>query len=143
MGLAGGRKKHLSLRVEEPTVDELDRLAQRSGLSRSELAERYLSEGVRREEFPQIYFREGALGRRAALLGTRLDVWQIVETVRSHGNSLEQAADYLELPVERVRAAVRYAAAHREEVEGAAEREIAASERAEELWRAEQAFLAS
>jgi uncharacterized protein (DUF433 family) len=133
----------VSLRVEGPTVDELDRLARQRGISRNELAARYLAEGVRQDEFPQIYFREGALGRRAALLGTRLDVWQIVETVRNHGNSLEQAAEYLDLPVERVHVAVRYAAAHRDEVDEIAERELAAADRAEELWRAEQDLLAS
>jgi uncharacterized protein (DUF433 family) len=136
-------KRHVSLRVEGPTMVELDRLARQRGMSRNELAARYLAEGVRQDEFPQIYFRDGALGRRAALRGTRLDVWQIVETVRNHENSLGQAAEYLDLPLERVRIAVRYAAAHRDEVDAIAEREIAAAERAEELWRAEQAFLAS
>jgi uncharacterized protein (DUF433 family) len=141
--MAGSRKKQVSLRVEVPTVDELDRLARQRGISRNELAERYLAEGVRQDEFPQIHFRDGALGRRAALVGTRLDVWQVVETLRSHDNSLEQATEYLGLPVERVRAAVRYAAAHRDEVEEVAAREIAAAERAEELWRAEQQLLTS
>ena len=138
-----GKRRHLSLRVEAPTVDRLDELARRRGMSRNELAERYLLEGVRQDEFPQIYFREGALGRRAALVGTRLDVWQILETVRNHGNSVEQAAEYLDLPAERVRAAVRYAAAHKDEVEDIAERESAAALRAEELWRAEQELLTS
>lgn len=136
-------KRHLTLRVEAPTVADLDRLARLRGVSRNELADRYLAEGVRREEFPQIAFRDGALGRRATLLGTRIDVWQVVETVRDHGNSVEEAAAYLELPVERVRAAVRYAAAHRDEVEDIAARETEASTRAEDLWRAEQDLLAT
>ncbi len=141
--MAGGQKKQVSLRVEVPTIDDVDRLARQRGISRNELAERYLAEGVRRDEFPQIYFREGALGRRAALLGTRVDVWQVVETLRNHDNSLEQTAEYLDLAVERIRAAVRYAAAHPDEVEEVAARERAAAERAEDLWRAEQALLAS
>lgn len=133
----------MSLRVAEVAVVELERAAERRGLSRNELAERYLIEGVVQDEFPQIGFRDGALGRRATLLGTRLDVWQVLETVRNHANSVEQAAEYLDLPIERVRAAVRYAAAHQDEVEETAAREIAAAARAEELWRAEQEFLAS
>jgi uncharacterized protein (DUF433 family) len=133
----------MSLRVAEPAVAALERLAVRRGISRNELAERYLIEGVVQEEFPEIGFRDGALGRRATLLGTRLDVWQVLETVRAHGNSVEQAAAYLDVPAERVRAAVRFAAAHRDEVEETAARERAAAERAEELWRAEQALLAS
>jgi uncharacterized protein (DUF433 family) len=133
----------MSLRVAEVAAAELDRAAERRGISRNELAERYLIEGVAQDEFPQIAFRDGALGRRAILLGTRLDVWQVLETVRNHGNSVEQAAEYLDLPTERVRAAVRYAAAHKDEVEGIAAREIGAAARAEELWRAEQELLAS
>lgn len=136
------RKRHMSLRVAGATADELDRVASLRGVSRNELAERYLAEGVRQDEFPQICFRDGALGRRAALVGTRLDVWQVLETVRNHGNALTDAAEYLDLPVERVRAAVRYAAAHEDEIREIAERETAAATRAEELWRAEQELLA-
>ena len=136
-------RRHLSLRVAEQAAAELERAAGRRGVSRNALAERYLIEGVAQDEFPQIAFRDGALGRRAILLGTRLDVWQVLETVRNHGNSVEQAAEYLDLPAERLRAAVRYAAAHKEEVEEIAVRETGAAARAEELWRAEQDLLAS
>jgi uncharacterized protein (DUF433 family) len=132
----------MSLRVAEAAALELEQVARRRGLSRNELAERYLVEGVVQDEFPEIAFRDGALGRRATLLGTRLDVWQVLDTVRAHHNSVEQAAEYLDLSAERVRAAVRYAAAHREEVEEIAARELAAAARAEELWRAEQELLA-
>lgn len=137
------KRRFVSLRVAEAAAVELDRAADRRGVSRNELAERYLIEGVAQDEFPQIAFRDGALGRRAILLGTRLDVWQVIETVRNHGNSVELAAGYLDLPAERVRVAVRYAAAHRDEVEEIAAREIAAAARAEELGRAEQELLAS
>lgn len=141
--MAQAQKRHVSLRVEAATIDDLDRLALQTGLSRNALAERYLAEGVRRDEFPQISFRDSALGRRAALQGTRLDVWQVIETVRNHDNAVEDAADYLGLPAERVRAAVRYYAAHRDEVDEIAARETATAERGEELWRAGQELLAS
>jgi hypothetical protein len=51
------------------------------------------------DEHPLIYFREGASGRRPALLGTRLDVADVIETVRVNDRSVERAAAYLELPV--------------------------------------------
>jgi uncharacterized protein (DUF433 family) len=107
------------------------------------LAERYIAEGLRMDEHPQIVFREGALGRRAALAGTRLDVWQVMETVRNSGNSVEEAADYLDVPAEKVRAAVCYYAAYRDEVDDFAARATATAERAEAAWRAEQEILAS
>lgn len=135
-------KKHLTLRVDASTIEELDRLARLQGLSRTELADRFLAESVRREEFPSIAFRDGALGRRAAIRGTRLDVWQVVDTVRAHDGAVEDAAAYLDLPVERVREAVRYAALHRDEVEDIAAREREAADRSEQIWRAERDLLA-
>ncbi len=138
-----GKRRHMSLRVDEAAAVDLERAARRRGISRNELAERYLIEGAAQDEFPQIGFRDGALGRRATLLGTGLDVWQVLETVRNHGNSVEEAAEYLDVPAERVRTAVRYAAAHTDEIEEIASREIEAAVRAEELWRAEQELLSS
>lgn len=136
-------KKHLTLRIDASTIADLDRLSRVHGLSRNELAYRYLVEGVRRQEFPEVYFREGALGRRAALLGTRLDVWQVMKTVREHANGVEEAAAYLGLSVDRVRAAVRYAAAYGDEIADIAGREREASARAEDLWRGEQDLLSA
>lgn len=141
--MSSEKSRHLTLRVTESAAADLERAAALRGLSRSELAERYLIEGVAQDEFPQIAFRDGALGRRAYVIGTRLDVWLVLETVRNHGNSVEDAASYLDQPAERVRAAVRYAAAHRDEVEEIAARERDAAARAEALWRAEQELLAS
>lgn len=94
------------------------------------------------DEHPQICFRDSALGRRAALVGTRLDVWQIIDTIRNHENSLEDAAAYLGLPMAKVRAALRYYAAYREEIDEIGAREHAAADRAEAAWRAEQEILA-
>jgi len=44
---------------------------------------------------------------------------------------VEEAAEYLGLPVQRVQAAINYYAAHREEVDDIAERERATANRAE------------
>ena len=90
----------------------------------------------------EIAFREGALGRRAILAGTRLDVWQVIETVRNSRNSVQEAADYLGLPPARVQAAVDYYAVNREEIDEITERERAVSERAEATWRAGRELLA-
>lgn len=135
--------KQMSFRIAAPTADELDRSARLRGMSRNALADRYLAEGLRRDEFPDIAFRDGALGRRAVLIGTRLDVWQILETVRQHGNAIDEAAAYLSIPPQRVHTAVRYAAAYPDEIRDIAEREADAAARAEELWRAEQDLLQS
>jgi len=133
----------VSVRLSGSTFEKLERRRKEAAASRNALTERYVAEGVSMDEHPDVYFREGALGRRAALLGTRLDIWQVVATVRDSGNSVEDAADYLGLPVAKVQAAISYYATNREEVDEIASREAAAAERAEAAWRAGQEILAS
>lgn len=94
------------------------------------------------DEHPLIAFREGAGGRRPALAGTRLDVWQVVETVRASRNSIADAAEYLGIPEAHVRAATAYYAQYQDEVDQWRERMHAIAEREEEAWRREQAVLA-
>jgi uncharacterized protein (DUF433 family) len=135
--------KQFSIRVAAPVFEDLERRARETSQSRNALAERYIAEGVRMDEHPHVSFRDAALGRRATLIGTRLDVWQVIQTLRNHDNSVEQAADYLSLPVSKVRAALRYYAAYRDEVDDIAELELGFAERAQAAWRAEQELLAT
>ncbi len=136
------RREHVSFRLPSELLEALQRAARESGASFTALAERYLDEGLRRELHPLIVFRAGAAGRRPALAGTRLDVSQVVETVRQCGNSTSEAAAYLSIPEPWVRACVRYYADYRDEVDGWAERMRAVSAREEDAWRREQAALA-
>jgi uncharacterized protein (DUF433 family) len=132
---------HLSLRPTNATLGSLERRARRSGEPKTSLAERYLREGLEMDEFPGVYFTGGALGRRPALLGTGLDVWEIIETVQNHEGSIEDAASYLEVDPTIVARAVRYYGAHRDEIDAwiARVHEIADAE--ERKWRAAQAAL--
>lgn len=134
--------RQFSVRVATPIFEDLERRTAELAESRNALAERYIAEGVRMDEHPDIYFRDGGLGRRAAIIGTRLDVWQVIDTVRSSGNSVDEAAEYLGVPVGKVHAAVRYYASYRDEVDAFAARATAIAERAEAGWRAEQEILA-
>jgi uncharacterized protein (DUF433 family) len=135
-------KEHRSFRLERRLVEDLRRQARESGESLTALAERYLAEGLRQEEHPLIVFRSGAMGRRPALAGTRLDVAQVIETVRHSDNSTEAAAEYLSIPESWVRASVRYYADFPEEVDRWLERLRAIAEREEDAWRRAQAALA-
>lgn len=139
----GENKKAVSFRFAESTVGELRRRARRAGRARqTELAERYLIEGMRQDDHPLIHFREGPGGRRPTLLGSRLDVADVISTIRQNENSPEAAAAYLEIPLEQVQAAVAYYADYKAEVDGeiADREEIAAEARAR--WERQQAALA-
>jgi hypothetical protein len=71
-----------SARLETSLVGRLKAQSARNGVSASQLAERYIDEGLRGEAFPGIVFRPGPAGRRAALLNGP-DVWEVVRDVRA------------------------------------------------------------
>lgn len=140
----GTQRTAVSFRFSEETVSELRRRARRAGSSRrqTELAERYLVEGMRQDDHPLIHFREGPEGRRPTLLGSRLDVADVISTVRQNDNSPEAAAAYLEIPVPQVQAAVTYYADFKDEIDREiAEREEVAEEQLAR-WKRQQEALA-
>ncbi|MGH2732713.1 MAG: DUF433 domain-containing protein [Actinomycetota bacterium] len=134
-------KRPLTFRVRPSTLSDLKRRAQEADVTQTTLAERYLQEGLRRDDHPLICFREGVAGRRAALVGTRLDVWQVIEMVKQAGNSVEETAEYLELPVEKVRACARYYAEYRDEIDEWSAAAASIAEREEAIWRRQQEAL--
>jgi uncharacterized protein (DUF433 family) len=130
-------KRQLAFRVRPRTLDHLRRRVRETGLSQTDLAERYLEEGLRMDEHPLIVFRDGATGRRPGLAGSRLDVWQVVATVKQNG-SVEEAAAYLEQPVEKLQACMRYYAEYTDEIDEWTERAAEVAEREQTSWRRQQ-----
>jgi len=135
-------QKPFSIRMSVRTLARLDEGARRRGEPKARTAERLIDEGLRMEDHPGIAFRDGPAGRRAALAGGP-DVWEVMETLKGTGLSGEQAvaatAEWGNLTVAQVRAAVGYYADYRDEVDERillnrreAERQHAAWERAQD-----------
>jgi uncharacterized protein (DUF433 family) len=135
-------RKPLSFRVRTETSDRLERHAKELGETQTALVERYVEEGLRMDDHPLISFRTGSGGRRPALIATRLDVWQVIETVRQNENSVDVTADYLGIPLEHVRACLRYYADFQDEIDTWTARARAIEEREEANWRRQQELLA-
>jgi uncharacterized protein (DUF433 family) len=134
----GEAKKAFSARWSPRTLDEARARAERVGVKFNQLTERYVQEGIRTDEHPLIYFRDGLAQRRPTLLGTRLDVATVISTVRQNDNSVDEAADYLRLPVSHVEACVRYYLAYQDEIDVWIERDQQEAEAAETSWRKRQ-----
>jgi uncharacterized protein (DUF433 family) len=97
---------------------------------RNALAERLLDEGLRIDRHPLIRFRAGGSGlRRPGLVGTRLDIWQVIDTVRAHGGDVAAAAGYLGVSDAMVRAAVDYYADFADEIDAYRAEELEFAER--------------
>jgi hypothetical protein len=122
-----------SARLESTLLVRLKRLSAREGLTTSQLAERYIEEGVRSAELPGIVFRPGPTGRRAGLHGGP-DVWEIVRDVHrareAHPrDAVSVVVRSTDLTEEQVRLALAYYARYPEDVDeritAAAELELA------------------
>lgn len=109
-------KQQVSFRIPARTLDHLRRRVRETGLSQTDLAERYIEEGLRMDEHPLVVFRDGPAVRRPGLHGTGLDIWEVVETVRQNA-SPEEAAEYLGLPLAKVQACMRYYADYTAEID--------------------------
>lgn len=135
-------KQSVAFRFDPITVKRLKQRADQTQAAQTTLAERYIEEGLRRDEHPLIFFHEGEAGRRPALLGTRLDVADVITTIRQNDNSVEDAADYLEIPVEHVEACLRYYVDYKDEVDAWIERSEAIARRERERWERRRQALA-
>ncbi len=88
-------------------------------------------------------FVDGPSGRRAALVGSGLDVWEVVATVRENDNNPEEAAAFLEIAPGRVQAAVAYYGEYRDEIDAEIALNQAEWERGYAAWEAGKQALAS
>lgn len=130
-----------SFRLSERTLALLDARARDTAESRNGLVERLLGEAVRTDRHPLVHFREAAGHRRAALVGTRLEVHQVLASLRASGNDIDDATKYLGVTSRQVRAAVEYYADFKDEVDAAAAEDQELEDRERERWERAQRVL--
>jgi hypothetical protein len=102
-------------------VDDLERQSARLGLSKSQLGERLLEEGLQMEQFPGLIFRSGPTGRRAGLAGGP-DVWEVVRDIKGAAEAgaddpVAQVSEVSGLPRIKVELALNYYATYPEPVD--------------------------
>lgn len=93
------------------------------------------------DSHPLVRFVDGVAGRRARLVGTGADVWEVIATVRDNDGDLSAAADYLQMPLGLVQAAVTYYGAYPQEIDGWIELNERERDEAHAAWLAGQAAI--
>ena len=88
------------------------------------------------DEHPGIHFVDGPMGRRPAVIGARLDVWEIVQVLRDNDGDVTETAAYLEIKPHLVEVALRYYADQREAIDSWIARLEEMNQLEEERWRA-------
>ena len=123
------KSKPFTLRLSERTESWIEEEARRTKRSKGALLESLAEEAIRMRRFPGVVFRGPEHDRRAWVVGTALDVWEIVEAYKEIG--LERLLEEGEIPERQVRLALRYYEEHPEEIDQA----IAENRRPLEYWR--------
>ena len=79
------KSKPFTIRLSEEVGGWLERENRRTRLPKSVLLEALAGESIRTRRFPGIGFRGPEHSRRAWVIGTGLDVWEIVELYKGKG----------------------------------------------------------
>jgi uncharacterized protein (DUF433 family) len=96
----------------------VDREAKRTGRSRGAIVEALAEEALRMRLFPGVAFKGADWERRAWVVGTALDVWQIVDAHRDIP-SIEQMAEGGSASEQQIRLALEYYKMFPEEIDDA------------------------
>lgn len=124
------KSEPFTMRLTERTNQWVEEEARRTRRSKGAVVEALAEEAARMRRFPGVAFRGPEHGRRAWILGTALDVWQVIEAYRSMG--LARLLEEGDLPERHVRLALAYHEEYPEEIDEA----IALNQRPEAEWHA-------
>jgi hypothetical protein len=135
----------LSIRFDDHLLARLRRRASTTAATISALAQRLIDEGLRMTDHPNVIFKDGPSGRRAAL-AYGPDVWEVIKFLREIDErgpaALDAASEALALDPGQVSAAVSYYADYAEEIDAEITDADEASERAENAWRIQRRLIA-
>ena len=86
------KSRPFSIRLSRHTDELVTREARRTRRSKGAVVEMLTEEALRTRRFPGIAFRGADWNRRPWVIGTGLDVWEIVAASRAFGSPQEMAA---------------------------------------------------
>lgn len=107
-----------SMRISKNMEELVEREARRTGRSKGAVVEGLAEEALRMRLFPGIAFRGTDWERRAWVIGTAFDVWQIVEAYQDIG-SVERMAEGAAASEHQIRLALDYYKQFSEEIDEA------------------------
>jgi uncharacterized protein (DUF433 family) len=107
-----------SMRLSDVTDQLVSEEARRTRRTKGAVVEGLAEEALRTRRFPGIAFRGSDWNRRPWVIGTALDVWEIVAAARAYGPAGEMAAA-TDLTEPQIRVALAYYGEFTEEIDAA------------------------
>ena len=106
------------MRIPKEMVKELQGIAQQSGKDFSTVTKELLEEAIKMRRCPGILFAEGVSGRKARIVGTGIEVWEVIANYKSVGEDFERLRTvYHWLTELQLRAALGYYLAYPKEID--------------------------
>src|SRR5919201_4687053 len=112
------KSKPFSIRLSQPTDRFVEAEARRTKRSKGAVVEALTEEAARMRRFPGIGFRGEEPYREAWVIGTGLDVWELIEMLQDYG-SAERLIAETTIPGRAVDLARAYYAGYPEEIDRA------------------------
>ncbi len=131
------KSAQFTMRLSKRLEDLVDKEAARTGCSKAAMVEELAEEGLRMRLFPGIAYKGADGERRACVMGTALDVWQIVDAHRDIG-SIQRMAEGGSASERQIELALAYHQMFPEEIDAA----IRENRRTVEQLQAEFPFIA-
>lgn len=128
------KSKPFTIRLSEEVRGWLERENRRTRLPKSALLEVLAEESIRTRRFPGIGFRGPEHSRRAWMIGTGLDVWELVELYEGKGR--ERLLSEHNVSERQLDVALSYRRAYPREIDVALEENARAPEEWHELYPA-------
>ena len=110
----------VTVRLPEPSWEELRQIARREHRSVSEVGARFITEGLRESRFPFIEFRTFN-GERHACIKGGIQVWQLMLVASDFGMDVDQIAFHLDIKADQIRAGLHYYDVYPDEIDLALE----------------------
>jgi uncharacterized protein (DUF433 family) len=107
-----------SVRLEDATGRVVEAEARRTRRSKSSVVEAFVEETARTRRFPGVAFRGDDARRRAWVIGSGLDVWEIMHMLEDFGSPDRLVAD-TNVSLAQARLAVAYRDAYPDEIDEA------------------------
>ena len=136
--MAETKGEPFSVRFTKSTDRFMEEEARRMKRSKSSIVEELAEEAAKTRRFPGIVFQGGGvLERRAHVLGTGWDVWQLCSAIDDYGSIEAVVKDFPKLTARHCELAKAYRREHPDEVNGM----IAANSRTLDEWQALYPFI--
>lgn len=103
-----GKSAPFSLRLSEDTDRLISAEAQRTKRSKGSVVETLAEEALRARLIPGIAFRGDDHNRRAWVIGTSLDVWQLIEAFKDYGEDFDRMIAETDLTKRELRTALSF-----------------------------------